>query len=198
MRFHATTVSRWLVMPIAAIDSRPTRSTTSPSVARTASQISTASCSTQPGRGKCWVNSRYAATAGRPSAKTARLRMPVVPASIATTQVGTGTPGHPNLQPVRVGMLTGGGDCPGLNAVIRAIVRHGERIYGDELIGFLDAWDGCAGAPHDAAHGRVDARDAAPRGHRPRDEAGEPVRHRHGVQEVRSTLTDLGIDAPRS
>ena len=43
---------------------------------------------------------------------------------------------------VRVGVLTGGGDCPGLNAVIRAIVRKGERVHGDEIIGFLDAWDG--------------------------------------------------------
>src|SRR5258707_500849 len=43
---------------------------------------------------------------------------------------------------VRVGILTGGGDCPGLNAVIRAIVRKGELNYGDQLIGFLDAWDG--------------------------------------------------------
>jgi len=39
-------------------------------------------------------------------------------------------------------MLTGGGDCPGLNAVIRAIVRKGERQYGDELVGFLDGWKG--------------------------------------------------------
>ncbi len=43
---------------------------------------------------------------------------------------------------VRVGVLTGGGDCPGLNAVIRAIVRKGETVYGDEIVGFLDAWDG--------------------------------------------------------
>ena len=43
---------------------------------------------------------------------------------------------------MRVGVLTGGGDCPGLNAVIRAIVRKGETDYGDEIIGFLDAWDG--------------------------------------------------------
>src|SRR4051812_33034466 len=43
---------------------------------------------------------------------------------------------------VRVGILTGGGDCPGLNAVIRAVVRKGELAYGDELVGFLDAWDG--------------------------------------------------------
>jgi ATP-dependent phosphofructokinase / diphosphate-dependent phosphofructokinase len=45
-------------------------------------------------------------------------------------------------QPVRVGILTGGGDCPGLNAVIRAIVRKGEMVHGDEVVGFLDAWEG--------------------------------------------------------
>ena len=43
---------------------------------------------------------------------------------------------------MRVGVLTGGGDCPGLNAVIRAVVRKGESTYGDEIVGFLDAWDG--------------------------------------------------------
>jgi len=43
---------------------------------------------------------------------------------------------------VRVGLLTGGGDCPGLNAVIRAVVRKGERHYGDELVGFRDGWRG--------------------------------------------------------
>src|SRR5690606_10107437 len=43
---------------------------------------------------------------------------------------------------MRVAMLTGGGDCPGLNAVLRAIVRKGERVYGDELVGFTDGWRG--------------------------------------------------------
>ena len=43
---------------------------------------------------------------------------------------------------MKVGLLTGGGDCPGLNAVIRAVVRKGERHYGDELIGFRDGWRG--------------------------------------------------------
>ncbi len=43
---------------------------------------------------------------------------------------------------MRVAMLTGGGDCPGLNAVIRAAVRKGEREYGDEMIGFTDGWKG--------------------------------------------------------
>jgi ATP-dependent phosphofructokinase / diphosphate-dependent phosphofructokinase len=43
---------------------------------------------------------------------------------------------------VRVGVLTGGGDCPGLNAVIRAIVRKGIDEYGHAIIGFRDGWRG--------------------------------------------------------
>jgi 6-phosphofructokinase 1 len=43
---------------------------------------------------------------------------------------------------MRVGMLTGGGDCPGLNAVLRAVVRKGEVVYDDELVGFRDGWRG--------------------------------------------------------
>jgi ATP-dependent phosphofructokinase / diphosphate-dependent phosphofructokinase len=43
---------------------------------------------------------------------------------------------------VRIGVLTGGGDCPGLNAVIRAIVRKGIDSYGDSLVGFRDGWRG--------------------------------------------------------
>jgi phosphofructokinase-like protein len=43
---------------------------------------------------------------------------------------------------MRVGVLTGGGDCPGLNAVIRAAVRKGEMHYGDRFVGFVDGWRG--------------------------------------------------------
>jgi len=43
---------------------------------------------------------------------------------------------------MRVGVLTGGGDCPGLNAVIRAIVRKGVKEYGYEFVGFRDGWRG--------------------------------------------------------
>ncbi len=43
---------------------------------------------------------------------------------------------------MRVGMLTGGGDCPGLNAVIRAAVRKGIQHYGDEFVGFMEGWRG--------------------------------------------------------
>src|SRR3954451_5651009 len=43
---------------------------------------------------------------------------------------------------MRIGVLTGGGDCPGLNAVIRAVVRKGAGVYGHEFVGFRDGWKG--------------------------------------------------------
>ena len=43
---------------------------------------------------------------------------------------------------MRIGVLTGGGDCPGLNAVIRAVVRKGEGVYGHNLVGFRHGWRG--------------------------------------------------------
>ncbi len=43
---------------------------------------------------------------------------------------------------MRIGVLTGGGDCPGLNAVIRAIVRKGIDVYGHSIVGFNDGWRG--------------------------------------------------------
>ncbi len=43
---------------------------------------------------------------------------------------------------MRIGLLTGGGDCPGLNAVIRAVVRKGINVHGHELVGFRNGWAG--------------------------------------------------------
>ena len=43
---------------------------------------------------------------------------------------------------MRIGVLTAGGDCPGLNAVIRAVVRKGKRVYEDEILGFKDGYRG--------------------------------------------------------
>ena len=43
---------------------------------------------------------------------------------------------------MRVGILTGGGDCPGLNAVIRAAVRKGIFHHNDEFVGFIEGWRG--------------------------------------------------------
>src|SRR3954447_364061 len=43
---------------------------------------------------------------------------------------------------MRIGILTGGGDCPGLNAVIRAIVRKGAGEYAHEFVGYRNGWAG--------------------------------------------------------
>ncbi len=43
---------------------------------------------------------------------------------------------------MRIGVLTSGGDCPGLNAVIRSVVHRAVVDHGDEVIGFRDGWKG--------------------------------------------------------
>src|SRR6266403_2893342 len=45
-------------------------------------------------------------------------------------------------QAMRIGMLTGGGDCPGLNAVIRAVVRKGVGQHGHTIVGYRHGWRG--------------------------------------------------------
>jgi 6-phosphofructokinase len=52
---------------------------------------------------------------------------------------------------MRVGILTGGGDCPGLNAVIRAAVRKGIFHHNDEFVGFIEGWRGRGGKQDHAA-----------------------------------------------
>ncbi|MCK4857160.1 MAG: 6-phosphofructokinase [candidate division Zixibacteria bacterium] len=48
---------------------------------------------------------------------------------------------------MRIGILTGGGDCPGLNAVIRVIVRRGGVKYGWDILGIREGWRGLMGEP---------------------------------------------------
>lgn len=95
---------------------------------------------------------------------------------------------------VRIGILTGGGDCPGLNAVIRAIVRKGESLHGDEFLGFLDSWDGVL----EQRFVRLDT--AAVRGLLPRGgtiigtRRGSPLDHDDGIDRLRACFVDLGLD----
>jgi len=96
---------------------------------------------------------------------------------------------------MRVGVLTGGGDCPGLNAVIRAIVRKAETVHGDEVFGFIDSWDGVM----DQRYLRLDV--AAMRGLLPRGgtvlgtRRGSPYDHPDGLERVRRSFAELALDA---
>ena len=96
---------------------------------------------------------------------------------------------------MRIGVLTGGGDCPGLNAVIRAIVRKATRDLGTEVFGFYDAWDGVM------EQRGVMLDDASVRGTLPRGgtilgtRRGSPLETSDGVDRVKRSLADLAIDA---
>ena len=96
---------------------------------------------------------------------------------------------------MRVGILTGGGDCPGLNAVIRAIVRKGLRVHGDEILGFLDGYQGVV----DQRFVPLDVESL--RGKLPiggtilGTSRYQPFMDDDGVDRVRAALEELGVDA---
>ncbi|MCY3862331.1 MAG: ATP-dependent 6-phosphofructokinase [bacterium] len=96
---------------------------------------------------------------------------------------------------MRVGLLTGGGDCPGLNAVIRAIVRKAERYYGDSVIGFLDGWRGVL----EGEFIEVDVeymRGTLPRGGTVLGTSRmSPRMYDDGIERVRATMESTGTEA---
>ncbi len=96
---------------------------------------------------------------------------------------------------MRVGVLTGGGDCPGLNAVIRAIVRKGVGMYGYECIGFRDGWKGPLES-RTMALGIPEVRGILPRGGTILGSSRtNPFKVDGGVDTVRENLHTLGVDA---
>jgi 6-phosphofructokinase 1 len=96
---------------------------------------------------------------------------------------------------MRVGVLTGGGDCPGLNAVIRAVVRKGAGVYGHEFIGFRDGWKGpLEGLTMELGIPQV--RGILPRGGTILGSSRtNPFKIDGGVDLIRENLHSLGVDA---
>ena len=96
---------------------------------------------------------------------------------------------------MRVGVLTGGGDCPGLNAVIRAVVRKGTKDYGYEFIGFRDGWKG----PLEGLTvplGVDQVRGILPRGGTIlKSSRTNPFKIDGGVEKIKANLTEAGVDA---
>src|SRR4051795_70827 len=95
---------------------------------------------------------------------------------------------------MRFGVLTGGGDCPGLNAVIRAIVRKGIDHHGHAILGFRDGWRG----PIDDDHTELTIE--AIRGILPRggtilgSSRTNPFKRPDGPQRIAATLEALHLD----
>jgi len=94
----------------------------------------------------------------------------------------------------RFGLLTGGGDCPGLNAVIRAVVRKGVNAYGHEFIGFRYGWAGVMSGDsmpltHETTRGIL---------HRGGTILGtsrtNPYKEDGGLEKVRAALDEHGVD----
>ncbi len=95
----------------------------------------------------------------------------------------------------RIGVLTGGGDCPGLNAVIRAVVRKGVQEYGHDFIGFRDGWRGPLESDY-ADLGVPDVRGILPRGGTILGSSRtNPFKVDGGVERIKATLAELELDA---
>ncbi|MEW6059582.1 MAG: ATP-dependent 6-phosphofructokinase [Actinomycetota bacterium] len=93
----------------------------------------------------------------------------------------------------RIGVMTGGGDCPGLNAAIRAVVRKAVGRYGWEVLGFRDGWRGVMeGDVHELTVESVQG--ILHRGGTILGSSGANPFHEGGVERVRANFADLGID----
>ena len=95
----------------------------------------------------------------------------------------------------RFGLLTGGGDCPGLNAVIRAVVRKGINVYGHQFTGFRYGWAGVM----DGEHIELDHQSTRGILHRGgtilSTSRTNPYKSDDGADKVRASMERLGVDA---
>jgi ATP-dependent phosphofructokinase / diphosphate-dependent phosphofructokinase len=95
---------------------------------------------------------------------------------------------------VRIGLLTGGGDCPGLNAAIRAVVRHAREEHSATVFGFRDGWRGVIDGTADELT-RDEVRGILSRGGTILGTSGtQPFRTPDGVERVREALAVHRLD----
>ncbi|MFN8110293.1 MAG: ATP-dependent 6-phosphofructokinase [Thermoleophilia bacterium] len=96
---------------------------------------------------------------------------------------------------MRVGVLTGGGDCPGLNAVIRAVVRTGIAGYGHEHVGFLHGWRGILEQETRPLNMQTVSGILQLGGTMLRSSRTNPYSRERGPEEVVKAAADQGLDA---
>src|SRR6476659_4437349 len=95
---------------------------------------------------------------------------------------------------MRIGVLTGGGDCPGLNAVIRAVVRKGVEHLGHEFVGYRDGWHGPLHGDG-AALGVPEVRGILPRGGTILGSSRtNPFKQDDGAERIVENMTKEGVD----
>ncbi len=95
---------------------------------------------------------------------------------------------------MRVGILTGGGDCPGLNAVIRAVVRRTIGKYGGEVLGFRYGWAGMLDGTY-IPLGIDEVSGILPRGGTILGTSRTNVtREERGIERVKETFEKLSLD----
>ncbi len=96
---------------------------------------------------------------------------------------------------MRVGVLTGGGDCPGLNAVIRGVVRKGIEVHGWEIVGFRNGWNGPL-TGDSRPLGLNDVEDILTRGGTIlRSSRTNPYKVDGGVDKIKAVLAEQQVDA---
>ncbi|MEU1312809.1 6-phosphofructokinase [Streptomyces cinnamoneus] len=96
---------------------------------------------------------------------------------------------------MRIGVLTSGGDCPGLNAVIRSVVHRAVVDHGDEVIGFHDGWRGLLEADYRTLDLEAVGGILATGGTILGSSRVQPAQLRDGVERAKEHVADLGLDA---
>jgi ATP-dependent phosphofructokinase / diphosphate-dependent phosphofructokinase len=96
---------------------------------------------------------------------------------------------------MRIGVLTGGGDCPGLNAVIRAIVRKGVEQLGHDFVGYRDGWHGPLHGDG-AQLGVPEVRGILPRGGTILGSSRtNPFKEEGGVERILDNMKEEGVES---
>ncbi len=96
---------------------------------------------------------------------------------------------------MRIGVLTSGGDCPGLNAVIRSVVHRAVVDHGDEVVGFHDGWRGLLEGDHRRLDLESVAGILATGGTILGSSRVRPEQLTDGVERAKGHVADLGLDA---
>jgi len=95
---------------------------------------------------------------------------------------------------MRIGLLTSGGDAPGLNAVIRGIVLTGERVAGHEFVGFRNGWKGVVD-DDTMVLSRHEVKGISKLGGTILGTSRTNPFHHGGVERVREVMESRGVDA---